>query len=195
MREEELRNNFAKNLYALRKSRGLSQANLAESLNYTYKAISKWENKETMPDIVTLSAIAEFFDITVDDLINNKDAVKKSNKKKNRRRITISSIGICFVVTGLIYLALMLANVDRAYIVIPFAALTSGIVFVVFSSLWFKNIHIFIGVSIIIWSAALITMLFMNFELFWVILIIAFSINIAFYPFLRIFAQKEKVAE
>ena len=195
MKEEEIRINFSKNLYALRKSRNLSQAQLAEALNYTYKAVSKWENKETIPDIVTLTAISEYFDITVNDLISNKDVVKKSNKKKNRRRITLSSIGICFVVTGLVYLALALSNIEKAYIVIPFAALTSGIVYLVFSCIWFKKYHVFLGVTIIIWSAALIVMLFMNFVMFWLILIIAGTINVAFYPFLRIFVGREKANE
>ena len=95
MKEEEIRINFSKNLYALRKSKNLSQAQLAEDLNYTYKAVSKWENKDTIPDIVTLSAIASYFDITVDDLISSHDAVKKSTKKRTRKRINLSSIGIC----------------------------------------------------------------------------------------------------
>lgn len=195
MKEEDIRNNFSKNIYSLRKSRNLSQAKLADDLNYTYKAISKWENKETIPDIATLSSIAEYFEITVDDLISNKDVVKKSNKKRTRRRITLSSIGICFAVVGLIYLALVLANVNRSYIVLPFAALTSGIVYLVFSSIWFKKYHIFLGVTIIVWSSALIVMLFMNYAYFWIVLIIAFIINSAFFPFLRIFYSKEKTTE
>ena len=113
MREEDIRNNFSKNLYSLRKSRNLSQAQLAEELNYTYKAVSKWENKETIPDIVNLEAIASFFDITIDELISDKDVVKISNKKRTHIRITLSSIAICFVVTGIVYLALMLAGIHK----------------------------------------------------------------------------------
>ena len=192
MKEEEIRLNFSKNLLALRKSRGLSQAQLASDLNYTDKAVSKWEKNETIPDITSLSAIAEYFDITVDDLIKDHDVVKKSNKKKNRFRITFSSIAICFVVVGLIYLILALNSVDRSYIAIPFASLTGGIVLIVLASLWFRRIIIFIGVSVTIWSLALIVMLFMNFNLFWVILIIAFVINLAFYPFLKIFLGKKR---
>ncbi len=192
MKEEEIRLNFSKNLLALRKSRGLSQAQLASDLNYTDKAVSKWEKNETIPDITSLSAIAEYFDITVDDLIKDHDVVKKSNKKKNRFRITFSSIAICFVVVGLIYLILALNSVDRSYIAIPFASLTGGIVLIVLASLWFRRTIIFIGVSVTIWSLALIVMLFMNFNLFWVILIIAFVINLSFYPFLKIFLGKER---
>ena len=51
MREEEIRLNFSKNLLALRKSKGLSQAQLAEALNYTHKAVSKWENNKNLPDV------------------------------------------------------------------------------------------------------------------------------------------------
>ncbi len=192
MREEEIRNNFAKNLLSLRKAKNLSQAQLATALNYTYKAVSKWENMETIPDIVTLNAIADYFDITVDDLISNKDVVKKSNKKVTRRRITLSSVGVCFVVIGLIYLSLSLANVNKSYIVIPFAALTSGIVYLVFSCLWFNRLNVMLAISIIDWSVALIVMLFMDFAYFWVILIIALFINLAFYPFIKIIINRDK---
>ncbi len=187
MREEDIRNNFSKNLYSLRKSKNLSQAQLAEELNYTYKAVSKWENKETIPDIVTLEAIASFFDITIDELISDKDVVKISNKKRTHIRITLSSIAICFVVTGIVYLALMLAGIPKSYIALPFALLTGGIVFVVFASIWFKKYFVFLSTSIIVWSSALIIMLFMDFYYFWIVLIIAAVINLAFYPFFRIF--------
>jgi len=192
MKEEEIRINFSKNLYSLRKSKNLSQAQLADALSYTYKAVSKWENKETMPDIVTLSSIAEFFDITVDDLISNKDAVKKSQKKRDRRRINLSSIGICFFVTAVIYLVLLVTNTPKSYISIPFAFLTSGIVYVVFSALWFKKYHVFIATSIIVWSTAIILMLFMDFSFWWLVVVIAFIIDAAFYPFFRIFFNNSK---
>ena len=192
MKEEEIKIKYSKNLYALRKSKSLSQAQLAEALNYTHKAVSKWENKETMPDIVTLSSIAEYFDITVDDLINSHDAVKKSQKKRDRRRITLSSVGICFFLTAVIYLVLLVTNVPKSYISIPFAFLTSGIVYVVFASLWFKKYHVFIATSIIVWSTAIILMLFMDFAYWWLVLIIAFITDLAFYPFFRIFFNNGK---
>ena len=192
MKEEEIRQNFANNLLALRKSRGLSQAQLAKELNYTDKAVSKWEKNETIPDIASLSAIAEYFDITVDDLIKNHDVVKKSNKKRNRVRITLSSIAICFIVTGLVYLLLAVNNVPKSYIAIPFAFLTSGIVLIVLSSIWFKRLIIYLGISITTWSLAIIVMLFMDFQFFYIVLIIAFIIDLAFYPFLKIFLSKER---
>ena len=186
MREEDIRLNFSKNLLALRKSRGLSQAQLAEALNYTDKAVSKWEKNETIPDIASLSAIAEYFDITVDDLISDRNVVKKSNHKKNRVRIIISSVGICFFVCLLTYLFLALYSVPKSYVAFPFAFFTSGIVLIVLTSIWFRRIYIYLGISLTIWSAAIITMIFMDFNLFWIVLVIAAVVDVAFFPFLRV---------
>ena len=192
MKEEDIRLNFSKNLLALRKSRGLSQAQLAEALNYTDKAVSKWEKNETIPDVASLSAIAEYFDLTIDDLISNRNVVRKSNKKKTHIRITLSSFGICFFVSAFIFLFLALYSVPKSYVMAPFAFLASGIVLIVFASLWFNRLILYSAISVTIWSIALITMIFLDFKLFWVVLIIAFIIDVAFYPFLKVVISSEK---
>lgn len=191
MKEEELKVNFSRNLYSLRKNKNLSQAQLANDLNYTHKAISKWENKETLPDITTFSTIAEYFGITVDDLISDKKAVNIVNKDKQRKRITLSSIAMCFVITAIVYSAMVIAQIERSYIAIPFAAFMSSVVYLIFSCLWFRKFNVFLAISGIIWSVSLIVMLFLNFEYFYLVLIICGITNVAFYPFLKlIFANK-----
>ena len=62
MQENEIRANFARNVRELRLDRKLNQIQLGEKLSYTSKAVSKWENGDVMPDIVTLKMIADFFD-------------------------------------------------------------------------------------------------------------------------------------
>ena len=61
---------FGDNLYSLRKSRGLSQDEFAESLGVSRQAVSKWERNEAYPDTENLIAIAKFFNVKIDDLIN-----------------------------------------------------------------------------------------------------------------------------
>lgn len=76
---------FANNLIYLRKSRGLTQITLAETLNYSDKAISKWERAEAIPDILTLIQIASLFHITVDRLFTEGDfetVIEAENKDK-----------------------------------------------------------------------------------------------------------------
>lgn len=80
-------------LAALRKENGISQEQLAEKLNISRQAISKWENNETLPDTENLIAIAKLFNISLDNLVGNnpsnseqysdneKDAPKKSSSK------------------------------------------------------------------------------------------------------------------
>ena len=60
----------AENLTQLRKANGLTQAQLAEKFNYSDKAICRWEHGETLPDINTLYALAEFYGVTMNDLVS-----------------------------------------------------------------------------------------------------------------------------
>ena len=68
MNEENFKKLVAKNLSFYRKANKLTQLELAEKLNYSDKAISKWERGESLPDLYTLNVIAEFFGITINDL-------------------------------------------------------------------------------------------------------------------------------
>ena len=59
MNNEELRSRVGLNIARLRRERGLTQAELAERINYSDKAVSKWERAESTPDVLTLITLAE----------------------------------------------------------------------------------------------------------------------------------------
>ena len=59
MNNEELRSRVGLNIARLRRERGLTQAELAERINYSDKAVSKWERAESLPDVLTLISLAE----------------------------------------------------------------------------------------------------------------------------------------
>ena len=59
--KDAFKENLAKNLIKYRKAMGLTQAELAEKLNYSDKAVSKWERGESYPDITLLPALANIF--------------------------------------------------------------------------------------------------------------------------------------
>lgn len=67
---KDVKSIVADNLTQLRKSSGLTQAQLAEKFNYTDKAICRWEHGETLPDINTLCLLAEFYGVTMNDLVD-----------------------------------------------------------------------------------------------------------------------------
>ena len=72
---------FGENLKKLRKSKDLTQEELADFLGMSFQAISKWERQETYPDITMLPRIASFFGVTVDSLLGT-DMIEKENKIK-----------------------------------------------------------------------------------------------------------------
>lgn len=60
---------LAENLKALRLESGLGQKQLAEKLNVSPKTVSHWETGYTEPTVSQLIAIADYFDIPIDDLV------------------------------------------------------------------------------------------------------------------------------
>ena len=52
-------------ILALRKARGYTQADLGAYLNISYQAVSKWERGESFPDFITMSRIAQFFNVPI----------------------------------------------------------------------------------------------------------------------------------
>lgn len=64
--------NFTEKLLTLRKEKGLSQEQLAELLNVSRQAVSKWESGQTYPEIDKLIILSDLFKITLDDLVKDK---------------------------------------------------------------------------------------------------------------------------
>ena len=62
-----------------RKQAGLSQEKMAEKIGVSRQAITKWENGTGTPDITNLMAIADLFQISVDELLSNEKSEKKQS--------------------------------------------------------------------------------------------------------------------
>ena len=66
-------------IYALRKAKGVTQADLGEYLNISYQAVSKWERDEACPDFETISRIAKYFNVPIayfeKESVSNESAV------------------------------------------------------------------------------------------------------------------------
>lgn len=89
-------------LRKLRKERNLTQEQLAEKLNVSRQAITKWETSEAIPDIENLRQISKFFDISIDELLREETAleIKETNSYHYIKEIEIEhskhyDINIC----------------------------------------------------------------------------------------------------
>lgn len=60
---------IAKNISNLRQQNNMTQGDLASRLNYSDKAVSKWERAESIPDVAVLKEIADLFSVTLDYLV------------------------------------------------------------------------------------------------------------------------------
>lgn len=174
MTQEEIKQNFSKNLTKLRKANGLTQLALAEKLNYSDKAVSKWEVGSVLPDVETMSHIADFFGVTVNDLIYT-EKKKKLLKVffKNHVFITLLSIGLAWFISTIIFFVLYVTTtIPRLWLTFTLTLTISAIILVVFSSIWFNKMITTLSISILFWSIIINIFLFLNKSKFWFIFII-----------------------
>ena len=80
----------------------LTQLELAEMLNYSDKAVSKWERGESVPDVITLKKIADLFGVTVDYIITEHTEGEKPHVSKVKRNNQIVITLIAFFVVWLL---------------------------------------------------------------------------------------------
>ena len=171
MTDERLKVQIGTNISNLRKRQGLTQAGLADKVNYSDKAVSKWERGESVPDILTLVDLADVLGVTVDDLLQDPDAlpehtgavqqamdhvVQKTLKRKANKRIIVqlSSLLVWFVAM-LVYVVLSSAGVTRSWLAFFFAVPADAIVVLSLRSAWkdFRSNQTLI--SVIVWGSLL----------------------------------------
>ena len=117
---------------ALRKANGLTQKELAEKLNVSDKAVSRWERDECYPDLTMIPALAEIFGVSCDELLNggriNSEERQPRQEQKTAKQIdflinrvrasfAVHSAGI-YALSALGLLAALVCNTvfDRAYL-------------------------------------------------------------------------------
>ena len=171
MNDEKLKLQLGVNISSYRKSMGLTQVGLAEKLNYSDKAVSKWERGESMPDVLTLVQLAELFEVTVDDLLADPNAlpentskvekvmekaVEKTLKRKADKSIILglSSLLVWFVAL-LLFVVLSSVGVPYSWIAFIYAIPADAIVMLSLRSAWRDFRWNKTLVSAIVWGSLL----------------------------------------
>ncbi len=184
MNNEELRSRIGNNIARLRKDRGLTQAELAERINYSDKAVSKWERGESTPDVLTLMNLAEQLGADLNTLTGASDAagnrtepepvpeppVRSGEKQTTSQRIEeltvrykadkgviqkLSSI-LVWVVALFVYMVLDAFRVRHLWMVFVVAIPANAIVLLSLRSAWKLYGWNRILISVIMWSCLLI---------------------------------------
>lgn len=145
----------AQNIYYLRTINHLTQFELGQKLNYSDKAISKWERGDAVPDAYVLLQMSELFGVTVDYILTEHKEQDKKVETKPKSRIkgiilVTALVGIVALAT-LIYVLLAFTNVYHWQIFI-YAVPVCAIVAIVLASVWFKGKGVLIYTSVLGWS-------------------------------------------
>ncbi len=152
MNDEKLKLQLGANIAAYRKRFGMTQVGLANKLNYSDKAVSKWERGESMPDVMTLVQLAELYEVTVDDLLADPNAlpentskvekvmekaVEKTLKRKADKGIILrlSSLLVWFIAL-LMFVILSSVNIPHSWLAFIFAIPTDAVVLLSLRSAW-----------------------------------------------------------
>ena len=152
MNDEKLKDQLGANIVMYRKRNGLTQAGLAEKLNYSDKAVSKWERGESVPDVLTLVQLAELFEITVNDLLADPDAlpettgrvekvmeraVERATKNKANKRSILGLASLCVWFFALLsFVVVSSSDVPKSWMAFIYAIPIDAIVRLSLRSAW-----------------------------------------------------------
>lgn len=172
------------NLVECRHNAGLTQLQVAEKLNYTDKAVSKWERGESVPDISVLKQVASLYGVTVDYLLEetHEEPVKEPSflrqSIKNRKSITVMSVLLVWLVAAILFLVFFYLKLWKPHywLFFIYALSVSFIVWLVFNSVWLHPRWNFIIISGLMWTVLL--SVFMTFRAFGISIPLIFILGI-----------------
>ena len=157
---EDIKKIIGKNISNLRKANKLTQSEFASKLNYSDKAISKWENGDSLPDIEVLNNVAKFFGVTLDYLVTEEIEQTKQKYKlpkenlSNKLIITLLAVLVVWALATVIYVYFMeLTDIESPWLVFVYAVPISSIVMIIFNGIWGKRIYTFYIISMLVWSS------------------------------------------
>lgn len=183
MNNEELKSRVGTNIARLRRERGMTQAELAEQINYSDKAVSKWERAESLPDVLTLLNLAEqlgtdlntLTGLTAEPRAEAAPAPEQPPEKKSPRRTAdrgmiqkLSSI-LVWVVALFLYMVLDAFGVKHLWLLFVVAVPANAIVLLSLRAAWKLYGLNRILISVIMWGFLMT---------FYLLLLVAGKVNV-----------------
>lgn len=166
--QDSLKAIIAANIADLRKKNGMTQQDLAAKLNYTDKAISKWERGESVPDVMVLKQIADMYGVTVDYLLTDvheeskpiveeepeENMLKERQSLRTRGFVTGMSVLLVWIAALVLFIVFDTASLDYRsnWVVFACAVPASFIVWLIMNSIWFNRRRNYLIISLLMWS-------------------------------------------
>ena len=172
MNNEELKSRVGASIARLRREKGMTQAELAERINYSDKAVSKWERSESLPDVLTLISLAEQLGTDLNTLtglsaepkaepVSAPESPSEPEKPVKKRRTAdrgviqqLSSV-LVWVVALFLYMVLDAFGVKNLWLLFVVAVPANAIVLLSLRSAWKLYGMNRILISVILWGTLL----------------------------------------
>ena len=184
---EDLKLIVASNISRLRKDAGLTQAELAEKINYSDKSVSKWERAEALPDLSVTKQIAELFDVSVDFLLSSHDEwnITPPEPPRSYNSDIITSIAIIGIwsVALLIFLIFFFLG-TTVWQIFTYAVAASLVTLLVLNRIWKTGKNNLVIVSLIVlWAFAMVYLHLLPLNLWPLVFLLVLAEAIVFLSF------------
>ena len=174
MNNEELKNRVGSGIARLRRERGLTQAELAERINYSDKAVSKWERGESLPDVLTLMNLAQILETDLNTLTGCgaqealpevpetpeepeiTEKLPPKHRRADRSAVQKLSSVLVWVVALFLYMVLEAFEVPHLWLLFVLAVPANAIVLLSLRSAWKIYGWNRVLISVIMWGFLLV---------------------------------------
>lgn len=211
MDDEQVKARIGANIAYYRKQAGLTQAGLGEKLNYSDKAVSKWERGESIPDVLTLMQLASVFESTVDALLGDVNALpdnpstleramnqvseKALKRKANKNIILALTTTLVWFVALLAFVVLSTLDIPYSWLAFFYAVPVNAIVLLSLRSAWHDFRWNKALISAIVWGS--LASIYASIRAFlgfnaWKIFLLGIPGQIAIFLWFRMFTVRSK---
>ena len=167
---EEWKQTVAANLAQMRRDKHLTQLQLAELLNYSDKAVSKWERGESLPDLAVMKQLADLYGVRLDDFLLTpaqreadecpperiQSGARPQTSVKRQNRLIIAAMAALLVwliaTVAFVILDTFCPQLQYGSFLFLYAAPITAVVCLVFNSIWFNPRWNYAIVSVLVWS-------------------------------------------
>lgn len=153
---EDIKGNISQNLVLLRKSRKLTQQELAANFNYSDKAISRWETGESLPDISVLLSVCEFYGVDFEWLIRSHDDATPPRAQNKDTGLKVATILLfatfMFAIAVVVFVYGLLRNGVAVWTAFVWALPPSCLFAFFMSRKWWRGPSQYIMLSCTVWT-------------------------------------------
>lgn len=177
---ENIREIVSNNLINLRKQNKMTQLDLAKRVNYSNKAVSRWEKGEVLPDVETIALLAEIFDVPVSYILEKQEKREEKSTKKTTTKEVLSQIfTICeiWTIIAVVFAYFIITKEKVMWQLFLWGIPATALILIVLNRKAKNNIANFIYGTVLVWSIIVCVFLHLLNTLPWYIFVVGVPIQ------------------